>query len=188
VVLDLVDGDLPAEHAVTLRAIGAELPQVDVRVAISTILPDIGENWLRMTFNTSNFFVLSTQRIRGLVVVKLQYRAYRTPSRRGVTVFAWNRQGSVRTADITLLSADCRNEQKQPNNEGSSCDEMCVLKRNTPLAPRRPSRVESRLRPVSHSLHSATTVPRDSFVTVRLLLPVLVNRLGNGNRLDQQNS
>jgi hypothetical protein len=135
VVLDLVDGDLPTENGVTLRAIGAELPQVDVRVAIGAILPDIGENRLGMTFNTSNFFVLPTQGIRGFVVIKLQYRAYRTPSRRGVTVFAWNRQESVRTADITLLSVECRNEQKQPNNEGRSCDEMCVLKRNTPLAP-----------------------------------------------------
>jgi hypothetical protein len=135
VVLNLVDGNLPAENGVTLRAIGAELAQVDVRVTIGAILPDISENRLCMTFNTSNFFVLSTQRIRGFVVIKLQYRTYRTPSRRGVTVFAGNRQGAVRTADITLLSAECRNEQKQPNNEGRSRDEMCVLKRNTPLAP-----------------------------------------------------
>jgi hypothetical protein len=104
-------------------------------VAIGAILPDIAENWLGMTFNTANFLVLPTQRIRGFVVIKLQYGAYRTPSRRGVTVFARNRQGSVRTANVTLLSAECRNEQGQPNNERRSCDELCVLKRNTPLAP-----------------------------------------------------
>ena len=139
-VLDLVDGDLPTENGVTLRAIGAEFSQVNVRVAIGAILPDIGEHRLRMTLHTANFLVLPTQRIRGFVVIKLQYRAYRTPGRRGVTIFAGNRQGSVRTADVTLLSADCRDEQKQPNNERRSCDELCVLIRNTPLAPRRPSR------------------------------------------------
>ena len=91
VFLDLVDGNLPAGNRVTLRAIGAKFPQVNVRMAIRTILPDICEDRLRMTFNTSNFFVLSTQRISGFVVVELQHGAYWTPRRCGVTVFARNR-------------------------------------------------------------------------------------------------
>ena len=91
VFLDLVDGNLPAGNRVTLCAIGAELPQVNVRMAIRAVLPDIGEDRLRMTFNASYFFVLSTQRISGFVVVELKHGAYWTPRRCGVTVFARNR-------------------------------------------------------------------------------------------------
>ena len=135
VILDLVDGNLPAENRVTLRAIGAELSQVNVCMAIRAVLPDIGEYRLRMAFNTSNFFVLPTQRIGGFVVVELQHAAYRTPRRCGVTVFARNRQRSVRTANISLLSGKCRDEQKQPKNEQRPCDQMCVLKRILPSPP-----------------------------------------------------
>ena len=159
VFLDLVDGHLPAGNRVTLRAIGAELPQVNICVAIGAILPDIGENWLRMAFNTSNFFMLSTQWIRSLVVIELQHRAYGTPGCCGVTVFARNRERSVRTADISLLSGKRGDEQKQPKNEQCPCDQMGIPKRILPSPPgRNPSRVEPRVGQVSHSRHNATTV------------------------------
>jgi hypothetical protein len=112
VFFDLVDGNLPAGNRVTLRAIGAELPQVNVCMAIRAILPDICEDRLGVAFNASNFFVLPTQRIGGFVVIELQHGAYWTPGRCGVTVFARNRERSVRTADISLLSGKCRDEQK----------------------------------------------------------------------------
>ena len=159
VFLDLVDGHLPAGNRVTLRAIGAELPQVNVCMAIRAILPDIGENRLRMAFNTSNFFVLSTQWIRSLVVIELQHRAYWTPGGCGVTVFARNRERSVRTADIGLLSGKRGDEQKQPKNKQGPRDQMCVPKRILPSPPgRNPLRVEPRVGQVSHSRHNATTV------------------------------
>ena len=89
--LDLIDGNLPAGNRVTLGAIGAKFPQVNVCMAIRAVLTNVGEHRLRMAFQTSNFFVLSTQRISGFVVVELQHRADRSPGRRGVTVFARNR-------------------------------------------------------------------------------------------------
>ena len=135
VFLDLGDGHLPAGNRVTLRAIRAKFPQVNVRMTIRTILPDICEDRLRMTFNTSNFFVLSTQWIGSLVVIELQHRAYWTPGCRGVTVFARNRERSVRTADISLLSGKRGDEQKQPKNEQCPCDQMGIPKRILPSPP-----------------------------------------------------
>jgi hypothetical protein len=111
-LLDLVDGNLPAENRVALRAIGAEFSQVNIRVAIRAIFSDVGEHRLRVAFQTANFLVLSAQRISGFIVIEFQHRAYRTPGRRGVTVFARNRQRSVRATDIRFLSANCRDEQK----------------------------------------------------------------------------
>ena len=112
VLLDLVDRNLPPENRVALRAIGAEFPQVNIRVAVCAIFPDVGEDRLRVAFQTSNLLVLATERISGFVVIEFQHRAYRTPGRRGVTVFARNRQRSVRTTNIRFLSAECRDEQK----------------------------------------------------------------------------
>jgi hypothetical protein len=70
VLLDLVDGNLPAINRVTLRAIGAEFPQVNIRVAIRAIFPNVGEHRLRVAFQTANFLVLSAQRISGFVVIE----------------------------------------------------------------------------------------------------------------------
>jgi len=112
VLLDLVDGNLPAINRVALRAIGADFPKVNIRVAICAIFPHVGEHRLRVAFQTANFLVLSTERISGFVVIEFQHRAYRTPGRRGVTVFARNRQRSVWATDISFLSANCRDEQK----------------------------------------------------------------------------
>lgn len=137
VLLDLVDGNLPAINRVALRAIGAELPQVNVRMAVRAIFSHVGEHRLRVAFQTANFLVLSTQRISGFVVIEFQHRAYGTPGRRGVTVFARNRQRPVRTADIGFLSGKCRDEQKQPRNEQCPRDQMCVPRRILPSPPGR---------------------------------------------------
>lgn len=169
VFLDLVDGHLPAGNRVTLRAIGAELPQVNVCMAIRAILPDIGENRLRMAFNTSNFFVLPTQRIRGLVVIELQHGAYWTPGCCGVTVFARNRERSVRTANITLLRGKCRDEQKQPKNEQCPCDQMCAPKRILPSPPGRvrrgwsPECAQCRIPDITQQLSSRTVLLLSSY-------------------------
>jgi hypothetical protein len=69
-LLDLVDGNLPAENRVALRAIGAEFSQVNIRVAIRAIFSDVGEHRLRVAFQTANFLVLSAQRISGFVVIE----------------------------------------------------------------------------------------------------------------------
>ena len=130
-----LQNEVPALHGMALFAVGAHLAPMNICMAIRAVLPDIGEYRLRMAFNTSNFFVLPTQRIGGFVVVELQHAAYRTPRRCGVTVFARNRQRSVRTANISLLSGKCRDEQKQPKNEQRPCDQMCVLKRILPSPP-----------------------------------------------------
>lgn len=137
VLLDLVDGNLPAINRVTLRAIGAKFSQVNIRMAIGAVLPDVGEDRLRMAFQTANFLVLPTQRISGFVVIEFQHRSYRTPGRRGVTVFARNRQRSVRTADISFLCTKSRDEQKQPRNEQRPRDQMCVPRRILPSPPGR---------------------------------------------------
>jgi hypothetical protein len=103
VILDLLCCDLPTQHRMALRAIRPELPPVNVCVTIRTVLADVGENWLHMALRALNFFVHSSQRIAGLVVIKLGNRANRAPARGRVTVLARNRKWSMRTASAAAL-------------------------------------------------------------------------------------
>lgn len=47
-LLDVLDGDLPALHRVTLLAIGSQLPAMDVSMAIGAALADVRKNKLGM--------------------------------------------------------------------------------------------------------------------------------------------
>ena len=71
-VADLLLGSKPALHDVALCAIRAELPQMDVGMAIRAILADIGENRLGMTLRARGSFVPPSKRKLRPIVVKLR--------------------------------------------------------------------------------------------------------------------
>ena len=96
VILYLLHGNVPALDRVALLAIRTHLPAVNIRVAVGAILSHVGEDRFYVALNARYFFVHAAQWIVRLVVIKLRHRADRTPARRRVTVFAWNRQRPVR--------------------------------------------------------------------------------------------
>jgi hypothetical protein len=98
VVLNRLHRNLPAENCVALRAIGAELRAVNVRMAIRTVLSNIGENGLGMASGAGYFFVHSAQRVSRGVVVKFRDGADRGPAGGGVAIFARYIKRSVRTS------------------------------------------------------------------------------------------
>jgi energy-converting hydrogenase Eha subunit A len=77
--LSLLRDDSPARHGVTLRAIGAHFPLMDVGVTVLTILAHLGEHWLRVASRAFHLFMHSAQRVVGRVVVELENAPNRTP-------------------------------------------------------------------------------------------------------------
>jgi energy-converting hydrogenase Eha subunit A len=77
--LSLLRDDSPARHGVTLRAIGAHFPLMNVGVTVLAILAHLGEHWLRVASRAFHLFVHSAQWVVGRVVVELEYTANRTP-------------------------------------------------------------------------------------------------------------
>ena len=144
VIADLLDGYLPAQHCVALRAIRTKFPQVDVSVAVGAILADVSEHRFGVTLDTSHFFMHAAQRVLRGVVVKLRNRANRAPRLRGMTIFTGNRQCTVRALAIAFLCRKDRDQQKQPSNEQGPNDSSYTRMRKTPPGPRLvPVKVES---------------------------------------------
>jgi len=96
VVLDLLNGNLPAKHRVALRAVRTELSAVNIRMAIRAVLSDVRENRLYMALGAFHLFVHASKRVTRLVVIEFRDRSNRPPARRGMAVFTGNRQGTVR--------------------------------------------------------------------------------------------
>lgn len=96
VVLNLLDGRLPASHGVTLLTARTELPLVNVRVAVGTLCPHIREYGLGMARHACYSLVHAAQRISRLIVIELGNTADRLPSTEGMAVLARNIQVAMR--------------------------------------------------------------------------------------------
>jgi hypothetical protein len=57
VILNLLDGNIPPEHGVTLRAIRSHLPLVNIGVTILALLADISKDRLNVALLARYFFV-----------------------------------------------------------------------------------------------------------------------------------
>jgi len=75
----LLRDDSPARHGVTLRAIGAHFPLMNVGVTVLAILADVIEHRLRVASRAFHLFVQSAQGVVGRVVVELEDAPNRTP-------------------------------------------------------------------------------------------------------------
>ena len=110
-LLDLLNRYGPSAHGVALLAIRAQLPLVDICVAILATLPDIGEDRFHVTLNTGHGLMHAAQRIPGLVVIKFGHGTDRFPSIRRMAVLAWEIQisvGTMRPAAGNLCPCRCR--------------------------------------------------------------------------------
>jgi hypothetical protein len=104
VLRNRLDRYLPAENRVALGAIGAELTAVNIRVAIGTILANVGENRLHMAARAGYFFVHTAKGVTRGVMVKFGNGANRGPACARVAIFTGNVECSVRTSTGLPLS------------------------------------------------------------------------------------
>jgi hypothetical protein len=95
VILHLLDSDVPALDGMTLGTIGAHLAPMNVGVTIGTVLADIGEHGLDVTFSAFHFFMQAAQWIVGLVVIEFRNSPNRTPTGGRMTIFTRNAERAV---------------------------------------------------------------------------------------------
>ena len=98
VILDGLYGNAPSLHGVALLAIRAQLPAMDIRVAVRALCTDVAEDKLDVTIDAVDFFVHSPERKAGGVVAELRGAPDGLPTCKGVAVFAGNRDIAVRVA------------------------------------------------------------------------------------------
>lgn len=114
VLVDLLDGNLPALDGVALLAAGAELALVDVGMTIGALFSHIRKYRFDVALGTGDSLMHTTQREMGLAVVELRQVTDRLPSAEGVAILTRNIQVAVRTAGVGIslrLTA--------PRNDGS---------------------------------------------------------------------
>jgi len=104
VIVDLLYGNLPALHGVTLRAIRPHFPLVNIGVTILTRLSDVGEDWFGMALRAGHLLMQTAQRVRGFIVVEFWNGADRLPACGSVAILAGYGQGAVRTSGGFPLS------------------------------------------------------------------------------------
>lgn len=113
VIFHLLDSGIPAANRMTLLAIGAEFPPVNVCMAIGAGLANISENRLDVALRAFHFFVHAAQWVISTVVIKLWIGANRTPTARRVAIFARDCKRSMRAARALALA---RRWQSEPGN------------------------------------------------------------------------
>ena len=97
VLLHIFYRHLPATHGVALLAIRAQLPLMNVRVAVLAALAYIGEHRLHVALRTSNGLVHASQGIARLIVIEFRNCANGLPSRRRMAVLTRCIEIAVRT-------------------------------------------------------------------------------------------
>lgn len=98
VLLNLLHRDLPSLDGVALLATGAELPLVNIGVAIRALRAYICEHRLGVALRAGDALMHPAQGKTGLVVVEFRDTSNRFPPALGVAILAGNIQRSVRAA------------------------------------------------------------------------------------------
>ena len=115
-ILNLLDGNLPATHGVTLRAIGAKFSAVNVRVAIRAILADIREYRFDMALRAAHIFMHAAQRIICAVVIEFRNGANGAPTGSDMTIFTRDGERTVRASGTFFLGVGLRGKTGQGEN------------------------------------------------------------------------
>ena len=104
VLFDVLDGNLPSFHRVTVLAFGSHLAAMNVRVAIRARLTNLRENQFGVTLRAqSDGRMHPTQGVLGLVVIKVGSGADRLPTRAGVARLARKVETAVGTSCRGLI-------------------------------------------------------------------------------------
>ena len=111
VTLNLLNRNLPAANGVALFAIRAQLPAVNIRVAILAAQADVAEHRFHVALRASDRRMHAAQRVPRLVVIKFGNRADRLPGIRRMTVLAGEVEVTVWTMSalaVNLRPGRCR--------------------------------------------------------------------------------
>ena len=99
-LVDLLNGNVPAPHRVALLAIRAHLALMNVGVAVGALRAHIGKDHLGVALRAGHSLVQSAQRIFRGVVIEFRNGTNRLPTAQRVAVLAWNAQAAVRTSRV----------------------------------------------------------------------------------------
>ena len=94
-LIDVVDGDLPAIDPVAQVALGSVLAAVQVGVTILALTAHVGENRIDVALLTGHPGVHASQRVRRLAVIKLGILADWHPGRGRVAILARSLERTV---------------------------------------------------------------------------------------------
>src|SRR5260370_1489141 len=99
VLLDVLDGNLPALDRMAFLAVGSELSAVDIGVAVSARVANVRKHQFGVALSArAHRRVHATQRIPGLAVIKIRHRTNWFPTRTGVAGLARKRERAVGTS------------------------------------------------------------------------------------------
>ena len=113
-LINVVNGNLPAVGIVTKRALRAVFAAMKVRVAILTFLRSIAEDESLVAIGTLHFSVTAAQGEFRLRVVELEFDAQRLPALRGVAILARDRK-SIAVRAAAVVERDVLSERNTPD-------------------------------------------------------------------------
>src|SRR5258708_35446383 len=131
VIFNLLNGIVPTENRVALRAVGAHFPLVNVGVAILTILAHVCEYRFYVALRALDFLVHPAQRIPCFVVIKFRDGADGAPASSGVAVLAGDGKRSVRTTSGLPLRCGHGRARCGPREEQQATQDLNGLRRNS---------------------------------------------------------
>lgn len=102
VVLDRIQGDIPTLYRVAAFTIGAELPAMNVGVAIGAVGTYVFEDEAGVALGAANLLVHAAEGVPGGVMVELGNRTNGLPTGIGVAVLAGNGQRAVGIGHLGL--------------------------------------------------------------------------------------
>jgi hypothetical protein len=102
-------------------------------VAIGAVFPDVGEYRLGVAAGAGNFLVHAAQGVPRGVMIEFGNRANRSPTRVGVTVFARNIEGTVRTSARLPLGIYRTRTSQGKNEEDEKTTDLDDARNNRPL-------------------------------------------------------
>ena len=97
-----LQGHVPADYAVALFAIRAELTPVDIGVAVGTLRAYVAEYGFGMALNAIYLCVHAPQGIAGRIVVEFRDGTDRFPTRLCVAILAWDLERAVGAARFRI--------------------------------------------------------------------------------------
>ena len=126
-----------------LRAVGAHLAAMNVRVAVGAIFADVGENRLHVALSAGHFFVHAAQRVFGFVVIKFGNSADGPPASGGVAILAGNGERAMGIASGLILRSGNRltgkgsgvRRRQAGGGDGKQCPESELEQRERRVLP-----------------------------------------------------
>jgi len=133
VIFDLLNGIIPTENRVALRAVRAHFPLVNIGVAILTVLAHVREYRFYVALRALNFLMHAAERISCFIVIKFRNGADGAPASSGVAVFAGNGERSVGTTSRLPLWCGHGSARCGPREEQQAAQDLNGLSRNSLL-------------------------------------------------------